>query len=107
MLGTLEVRDGGRVLRLGGGKQRGLLVQLLLSPNRVVSSDRLIDGLWGDAPPAEAAAALQAHVARLRRTLPGGAGLVQTRTPGYVLEVDPEQIDVVRFRVLVEQGRAA
>src|ERR1700712_5520327 len=106
MLGPLEVRDGGRALQLGGGKQRGVLVQLLLSANRVVSSDRLIAELWGSAPPADAAAALQAHVSRLRRALPDGAQILLTRTPGYVLEIDPEQIDLVRFRRLAERARA-
>jgi DNA-binding SARP family transcriptional activator/ABC-type branched-subunit amino acid transport system substrate-binding protein len=79
---------------------------LLLSANRVVSSDRLIAELWGATPPADAAAALQAHVSRLRRALPGGAGILLTRTPGYVLEIDPRQIDLVRFRELSERAGA-
>lgn len=106
MLGALEVRDGEGAVQLGGGKQRSVLALLLLSANRVVSSDRLIEALWGAAPPADAAAALQAHVSRLRRALPGGAEILLTRTPGYVLEVAAEQIDLERFRRLVHEGRA-
>ena len=92
-------------MALGGDKQRSVLVLLLLNANRVVSSDRLVEALWGAAPPADAAAALQAHVSRLRRALPRGAEILRTRPPGYVLDVDPEQIDVERFTRLVGHGR--
>src|SRR3972149_9775508 len=61
ILGPLEVRDGEDALHLGGAKQRGVLAILLLSANEVVSADRLVDKLWGGAPPEDAAMALQAH----------------------------------------------
>jgi len=79
ILGPLEVRDGERVLPLGGARRRAVLALLLLDANRVVSVDRLVDGVWGDAPPASALASLQNHLARLRQEL--GERLV-TRTPG-------------------------
>lgn len=77
---------------------------LLLHARETVSSDRLIDELWGDRPPADAQTALQQHVSRLRRALEPHAVLV-TRAPGYVLEIAPDQLDLERFRALVERGR--
>src|SRR5262245_9963571 len=62
VLGSLEVWREGRALNLGGTRQRAVLAQLLLHANESVSTDVLIDGLWADEPPADAAAALQAHV---------------------------------------------
>jgi DNA-binding SARP family transcriptional activator len=69
ILGPLEVRDGDRLLGLGGDKQRALLAVLLLRRNEVVSADRLIDDLWGESPPARAVRTLQVYVSRLRKTL--------------------------------------
>ncbi|HEX4747222.1 MAG TPA: BTAD domain-containing putative transcriptional regulator [Gaiellaceae bacterium] len=106
ILGPLEVRDGEEILHLGGSKQRGVLAILLLSANEVVSSDRLVDRLWGDAPPEDAATALQAHVSRLRKALPGGTELLVTRAPGYMLQLAPGQLDLERFDALVREGRA-
>ena len=85
-------------------KQRSVLAILLLHPSETVSSDRLIDELWGEYPPADAQTALQQHVSRLRKALEPHAVLV-TRTPGYGLEFAPEQLDLERFRVLAERGR--
>lgn len=107
ILGPLEVRDGENVLHLGGAKQRGVLAILLLRANEVVSSDRLIDELWGETPPDDAAMALQAHVSRLRKALPDGPELLVTRAPGYVLRLGPSQLDLDRFESLVSQGRTA
>ena len=69
VLGPLEVRDGERAIRVGSAKQRCLLAALLVHANAVVSIDRLADILWGDQPPADAAAALQTYVSRLRAAL--------------------------------------
>jgi DNA-binding SARP family transcriptional activator/ABC-type branched-subunit amino acid transport system substrate-binding protein len=104
VLGPLEVRHGERPLALGGTRQRSVLAILLLRRGETVSSDRLIDELWGEHPPADAQTALQQHVSRLRKALEPHAVLV-TRAPGYVLEISPEQLDLERFRGLVEQGR--
>ncbi|MDQ4019786.1 MAG: winged helix-turn-helix domain-containing protein [Actinomycetota bacterium] len=90
---------------MGGTKQRALLALLLLNANRVVSTDRLIDQLWGETPPATAATALQGHVSALRKAL--GADAIGTRRPGYVLHADPAQIDLGRFELLRAAARAA
>ena len=74
ILGPLEVTDEGRELVIASGKQRALLAILLLHANEVVSSDRLIEELWGEEPPASAAKSLQVHVSRLRRALEGDGG---------------------------------
>ena len=69
ILGSLEVLDEGREVALGGSKQRALLAVLLLHANETLSTDRLIDELWGETPPATAAKTVQVHVSRLRKAL--------------------------------------
>ena len=105
VLGPLEVRAGGGPVVLGGERQRAVLAVLLLSANRVVARERLIQDLWGELPPESAVATLQTYVSRLRKLLPDGALL--TRSPGYVLAVDPEEFDLLRFESLVAQARKA
>jgi DNA-binding SARP family transcriptional activator len=105
ILGPLEVVSGGQALALGGTKQRLLLASLLLRAGEVVSVDRLIDALWGAAPPKEAANALQYHVSRLRKLL-GDGDTVVTRDPGYVLRLDGHELDLVRFEALVDEAEA-
>ena len=106
VLGPLEVLDGaGAPLKLGGRKPRALLARLLLDANRTVSVERLVDDLWGEDVPESAVKMVHIHVSALRKALPAGA--LQTRQPGYALEVDPETIDVVRFERLQTEGRAA
>lgn len=104
VLGPFEVIDGERSLPLGGARQRSVLAILLLHAGETISSDRLIDALWGERPPADAQTALQQHVSRLRKALEPHDVLV-TRTPGYVVEIAAEQLDLARFRARVEQGR--
>jgi DNA-binding SARP family transcriptional activator len=104
ILGPLEVSDEGRVLELGGSRQRQLLAILLLHANEVVSADRLIDYLWGAEPPATAAKSLQVHVSRLRKAL-GREGLLLTRSGGYTLAVGADKLDAARFERLAERGR--
>ena len=96
--------DGDRSLPLGGVRQRSVLAILLLHAGKTVSSDRLIDELWGERPPADAQTALQQHVSRLRKALEPHEVLL-TRTPGYVVEIATEQLDLERFRAFLEQGR--
>jgi DNA-binding SARP family transcriptional activator len=103
ILGPLEIIDGERVLPLGGPKRRAVVAVLLLDANRVVASERLIDLVWGGDPPAAALGSLQNHVLRLRREL--GDRLV-TRPPGYLLRVERGELDLDRFRSLVDQARA-
>ena len=113
MLGPLEVQDGGAPVPLGSAKQRMLLAALLVHANAVVSVDRLADILWGDEPPADAAATLRNYVSRLRAVLEpdrasGEAGTVLvSRPPGYVLRVDQAQVDATCFERLVAEGRVA
>jgi YVTN family beta-propeller protein len=105
VLGPLEVRDGERTLPLAGAKQRGLLALLLVHANHVLSRDRLIDELWGDEPPETATQSLQVYVSRLRKLLPPDTLL--TRPPGYLLEVEPEELDLRLFERLLADGRRA
>jgi DNA-binding SARP family transcriptional activator len=105
VLGPVEVRIDGRVLPLGGPKQCALLALLLLNANEAVSRDRLVDELWGERAPASAQRSLDTYVYRLR-TLVGG-GRIERRRPGYLLRVEPGELDLDRFERLLEQGRAA
>src|SRR3954454_13234030 len=105
VLGPLEARERDRSLPLGGAKQRALLALLVLNANRVVPRERLIDELWGDEPPDTAVATVQVYVSRLRKVL--GAETLITRPPGYLLEVETEQVDILRFERLVADARRA
>jgi class 3 adenylate cyclase/DNA-binding SARP family transcriptional activator len=106
ILGPFEVADDeGRELALGGPKQRAVLAVLLLHANEVVSSDRLIDELWGEHPPATGTKTLQVYVSNLRKAL--GEGFLLTRAGGYVLQANLEETDFGRFEVLVAKGRGA
>jgi DNA-binding SARP family transcriptional activator len=112
VLGALEVWRGERPVRLGGERQRGLVAALLLNVNEVVPAERLIEDLYGGDPSGTAANALQAMVSRLRRLLEDETGddanhVVVTRSPGYLLRVDPEQVDATRFERLAAEGRDA
>jgi len=105
VLGSFEVLEGERSLALGGPQQRALLAVLLLHRGETVSTDRLIDELWGEQAPASAAKIVQGYVSHLRREL--GDGLLVTRGRGYRLEIAPEQVDIDRFVALVAGGRRA
>jgi YVTN family beta-propeller protein len=113
VLGPLEVRDGSERLTLGPRKQRALLAILLLHANEVVSIDRLVDMLWGESPPDTATTALHGYVSQLRKVLEperrrGDAPRVLvTHEPGYVLRLEPDQLDLERFTTLVRTGRDA
>jgi DNA-binding SARP family transcriptional activator len=103
ILGPLEVWAGQGEVSLGGPKPRALLALLLLHPNEVVSTDRLIHEIWAEHPPEDAAAALRVNVSRLRKALPGD--VLTTRAPGYVLQVEPGELDLHRFERLAGEGR--
>jgi DNA-binding SARP family transcriptional activator/ABC-type branched-subunit amino acid transport system substrate-binding protein/streptogramin lyase len=112
ILGPLDVVEAGRSLDLGGPKQRALLAALLLRANEVVSQDRLIDDLWGEAPPATAAKTLQAYVSRLRKALADGsagrpAARLETHGHGYVLRIPADSLDTVAFQRGLADGRNA
>jgi DNA-binding SARP family transcriptional activator len=104
ILGPLEVSDRGLALPVAGTKQRALLALLLLHANQVISSDRLIDELWGDDPPESGTAALQVCVSKLRKTLGAGGQAIVTRAPGYVIQVGSDQVDLQRFERLVSEA---
>jgi predicted ATPase/DNA-binding SARP family transcriptional activator len=105
ILGPLELVDGGRPVTLNARKQRALLLCLLLRANEAVSTDSLIDALWGEAAPSSAAKLVQVYVSQLRRSL--GDGAIETRPPGYLIRVAPEQLDAARFERLLAEGREA
>jgi YVTN family beta-propeller protein len=108
LLGPVEATIGERPLALGRRMQRALLALLALNANRVVSSDRLLDALWGERPPPTAPVALYGLISALRKLLePQAAELLVTKAPGYVLELPPDQIDVGRFELLAAEGRRA
>ena len=104
MLGSFEVRtDDGVLADVPGARLRGLLIALALEPGHAVPKATLIDWIWGERPPSDAANALQRLVSRLRKALP--EGLVEGQTDGYRLRVEPDAVDAVRFERLVGQAR--
>jgi adenylate cyclase len=107
VLGPLEVYEDGRAVKVGGGRQRGLLALLLVHAGEIVSRDRLIDELWSGAPPAAASQSLDSYLSRLRRALreAGAEGVLATRAPGYVLHA--EETDAARFEATVRAGQGA
>ena len=105
VLGPLEVRSDGAPVQLGGPKQRALLALLLVDAGRAVSTDRLIDALWGEHPPRTAPTSLQNFVSQLRKLL--GPELLVTKPPGYLLRIDPLQVDVNRVHALLTEAREA
>ncbi len=107
ILGPLEVLVEGKRVEIRGGKQRELLAILLIHTNEIVSPDRLIEELWGEAPPPSALKTLQAHVSRLRSTLGSSSGALETHGHGYRLHLEPGQLDAEAFRTELEEGRRA
>ena len=105
ILGPLAVAKDGSEVVIGSGKQRALLVLLVLHANEAVSTDRLIDQLWGESRSTSATKVLQNYVSRLRRLL--GDGILITRPHGYELRVEPGELDADRFDDLVADGRRA
>ena len=106
ILGPLEVADGRRVIALGGPRQRATLAILLLNANRVVSVERLADDLYAGAPPVTAVTQVQRQISDLRKALGDEAG-VETRAPGYLLRIGPEQLDLTRFERAAEEAAEA
>jgi DNA-binding SARP family transcriptional activator len=103
LLGPLEAVVDGTPVQLPAAKPRALLALLLLNRNHVVSTERLIDELWGDDPPAQATKTVQVYVSQLRKTL--GADRLVTRAPGYSLRVEEGELDLDRFEQLRREGR--
>ncbi len=107
LLGRVEALRDGVALDLGARKQRAVLALLLLNANRVLSSERLIEELWGDSPPETARAALQVYIAGLRKALGTDGGRLRTSAPGYVLDVERGVLDLDRFAELRAKARAS
>src|SRR5918999_765610 len=109
ILGPLEAFDGGQRVALGGSKRRAVLALLLLHAGETLTTDGLVDELWGEQQPTAAAKTAQVHISRLRKVLAdaGAADLLVTRENGYELVVEPERIDAHRFERLVAEGGSA
>ena len=105
ILGPFEAMDDTGPVKLTGGKQKALLALLLLHADRVVPMDRLVDDLWGDDVPESAQKMVQIFVSQLRKQLPDG--LLRTRAPGYLVELDGHSLDLRRFEELHAGGREA
>ena len=105
LLGPLEVAGDEGPLALGGIKQRSLLAMLLLHANQVVSTDRLIDALWGASPPFTCGKSIQVYVSRLRKVMADNR--LVTQAPGYVVYADEAELDLARFEQLVAEARRA
>src|ERR1700741_2903754 len=104
MLGPFELRSDDVVLAdVPGARLRGLLVALALEPGHTVPKTALVDWIWGEPPPSDAANALQRLVSRLRKALP--EGLVQGQPDGYRLRVEPDAVDATAFERLVSAGQ--
>jgi DNA-binding SARP family transcriptional activator/streptogramin lyase len=104
ILGPIKVEDGLGTPSLDAPKQRALLGVLLLHPNEVVSTERLIDELWGERPPATAGKVVQKYVSQLRRVV--GPDAIATHAPGYLLRVDEDALDAARFHRLLRESRS-
>ncbi|MGW1121079.1 BTAD domain-containing putative transcriptional regulator [Streptomyces tanashiensis] len=109
LLGPLTVHDaGGRPLAVPTPKSRALLAALLLEPNRLVSRERLAAALWGESPPATAAAALSNYVSQLRRTLSAvDAERLASVPTGYRLLVHDGEVDTEEFTLLLAEAKTA
>jgi DNA-binding SARP family transcriptional activator len=111
ILGPVEARRDGAEVRLGGRNQRAVLALLLLQPGRVVSIERIAGELYGEEAPATAVTQVHRQVSELRRALdPGGdpeRSIIETRPPGYLARVAPDDLDLGRFEALIERGMSA
>jgi len=107
ILGPLEVRLDGTLVRVGGPRQRALLALLLCHANTVVSVDQLTEELLGDLPAESAERMLRVQISRLRKVLAGGAPRVLARPRGYVLRVEPGELDLEVFEQRAAAGRDA
>src|SRR6478672_10304061 len=102
ILGSLEISDNGHVLALGSVRQLALVALLLVHRNEAVSTERIVDQLWEGSPPPPAAQIVRNSISILRKEL--GDRLV-TRSPGYLLRVEPDELDADRLQHAVEDGR--
>jgi DNA-binding SARP family transcriptional activator len=111
LFGEVELRAAGRMLDVGTPRQQVVLAALIVDAGRPVALETLVDRVWDDGPPVEARNVLYSHVSRLRQllrhagALAGGVSArIERRRAGYVLDVDPDLVDLYRFQRLVDQG---
>ena len=97
VLGPVEATVAERPVALRAAKQRAVLAMLALDANHTVSMDRLIEGLWGEHPPASAAKLVQQHISQLRKMLADDGAPIVTRGRGYELMISPDDVDALRF----------
>src|SRR4051812_26518143 len=111
LLGPLEATVGERAVEFGGSKQRAVLAMLALRANTAVSVDHLVEGLWGEAPPASAPKMVQLYVSQLRKQLGspinGDQPAIVTRGRGYELRASADEVDVARFERLIADAEDA
>src|SRR3954463_12515652 len=105
LLGPVEAVRADGAIGLGGAKQRAVLAMLALQTGSTVSADRLIDGLWGDDPPASAVKLVPLYVSHLRQAV-GEEDVIATHGRGYELRLARHDVDVGRFERLLAQGAA-
>jgi DNA-binding SARP family transcriptional activator len=105
ILGPLEVLRGEECLLFRGSRERAVLALLVLHANRTVSAERLVEDLWSGNPPEGAIRSVRVYVSRLRQALGAAGEAVLTRRSGYVLQVDCDAVDALRFEELVARGR--
>jgi class 3 adenylate cyclase len=106
LLGAVQVVRAGCEVGLGGPRPRAVLALLVLEAGRVVPAERLVEEIWRGSPPPGAAKTLRSYISRLRALLSPDAALA-ARGGGYVLSVDPDRVDAVRFERLADAGQAA
>jgi WD40 repeat protein/DNA-binding SARP family transcriptional activator/class 3 adenylate cyclase len=105
ILGPLEVDSGGGPIPMGGPKQRALLAHLIMRANELVPAETLVDELWGEEPPENARNTIQTYVSHLRKAI--GHERIEWRAPGYILRVDPSEVDAARFDGLLRDAKKA
>jgi DNA-binding SARP family transcriptional activator len=106
VMGPIRAAAGGVELRVGGPRERAVLARLVLDANRVVSVDRLIDAVWPGEPPASARGQIAICVSRLRRALGAAARVITTVSPGYMVRLDEDGADWLRFNGLLNRAKA-
>jgi DNA-binding SARP family transcriptional activator len=115
VLGPVGIVSDGGYVRLGGTKARTILAAMLVRPGKVVSTDQLIDAVWGEQPPATAPALIQTQIAALRKVLAAVGGVgggdpapgIVTVSPGYLVQRGDAPLDLVTFEECAARGRRA
>src|ERR1700761_2022277 len=108
VLGPMDIRTGQADVVLAGARQRTLLAGLLVRAGHTVSPDELGELVWDGEPPSGAPVTLRSYVARLRRALgPEAAARIVTRSPGYLIDAQENEVDLLQFTGLCQAGAAS